>query len=323
LQFVDDADLWLATGDKTKRLTHDGSNNIEQEPSFVGANALLYSADVDHYKNTALYELCLDDLSKHTVLEAPEFHASPWALRKDGTLVGLMSEKDAAEVRLIRFDPTDSKWRELHRFELGDGSELTDYDQSRLQWSPNEKELLVTLTFLQYGPSGKTMFVLDSTGADLIAPRFGTGGIWSADGRSVLYTKLPADQNVYGNPGAWFQVDVRTGNETRLKIRRGAIRASLSPDGTKIAYDDAKGSPSVYVYDLASGVERRLSGSLVAPVWLNDSQLVATGTRPCRDDECVGSDWHPSGVTWLIEVASGNRIKQFWHSTLGASILRK
>jgi len=94
---------------------------------------------------------------------------------------------------------------------------------------------------------------------------------WHPDGRSLVYA---SDRS--GTAALWRH-DVATGAQTRLTTLPGAqITPRWSPDGTKIAYQDADGA--TWVFDVAAGTAAKLLPALFQPgrpTWSADGGTIA------------------------------------------------
>ena len=153
-----------------------------------------------------------------------------------------------------------------------------------------------------------------------MAPTRGNFATWSRDGTKIYYER---SNGSFAQPRPWFRLDVKTGKSEQIEMRANALRPILSPDGTRIAYDDGRAHPSVYVYDLISGVEHHVATNAVAPVWFSNDEIAVTSTRLCHgSDECYVDDWAPVGHTSLIALRSLSQRPLNLPDTLGVSILR-
>ena len=94
---------------------------------------------------------------------------------------------------------------------------------------------------------------------------------WSRDGRYLAYSSDRA-----GTEDVYLR-DLRTGQERRVTALPGAeVAAALSPDGTRIAFQDQVGA--TYVADVAGGAARQLVPSLFGPgrpTWSADGSTIA------------------------------------------------
>ncbi|HWO64097.1 MAG TPA: DPP IV N-terminal domain-containing protein, partial [Umezawaea sp.] len=94
---------------------------------------------------------------------------------------------------------------------------------------------------------------------------------WHPDGTALVYA---SDR---GGTAALWRHDLATGEQTRLTNLPGAqITPRWSPDGSRIAYQDADGA--TWVYDLAAGTASRLLPALFQPgrpTWSADGKTIA------------------------------------------------
>jgi DNA-binding beta-propeller fold protein YncE len=179
-------------------------------------------------------------------------------------------------------------------------------DEQLLTWSPDGDMILVTDTArCCYGAREESIHVLRLDGT-LVASKRGTFARWSPDGTRIYYRDL-ADSP---DQDPLVQVlDLATGKVTKLPIRE-PFRLAPSPDGRFLAYDDDGETPNISVFDLQSSKARSLGPGL-APLWLSDSTLAATRTRPCKSpDECVDARWHGLGksIVYSLDGAAPHEI---------------
>jgi WD40 repeat protein len=192
---------------------------------------------------------------------------------------------------------------------LGRGG-FINYDETRIEWSPDGRRLLVQDTALDTSQD-ETLYILNADGSNAAAPWLGTWARWSADGRSIYCL---CATNLTKADWLWHSVDVASGVSTPLLIDSGA-RPSLSPDGRLLAFDDGEDTPSVYVLDprTPGNQPRFLARGAIAPICLGSTRLAFTNTRPCpaSEDECLagghGSMFEPAGTAAAIDFPTGRR----------------
>jgi len=176
----------------------------------------------------------------------------------------------------------------------------TQLDEMSIAWSPDGTALLIVITALDTEVQGDkivtadTIYVLRSDGSQVLKPQLGTMARWAPDGRSIYYRRL-------GPSGAWRVLTVAGGEQSALGLPSEAYRPRVSPDGTKIAFDDGKEHPSVFVFDIASGATQFIGRDFVAAVWLSAASLAAGKTTLCGD--CEGPQWKPADAStrWQID----------------------
>jgi WD40 repeat protein len=177
------------------------------------------------------------------------------------------------------------------------GSQL---DEISIAWSPDGETLLIVVTPLDTALDGDrivtadTIYVLRTDGSQALTPRLGTMARWSPDGRSIYYRR-------HGASGTWRVLTVASGEEKPLGLPSEAYRPRVSPDGKKIAFDDGKAHPSVFVFDIASATTQLMGKDYVSPIWLSATSLAAGKTTLCG--LCEGPQWKPAGGTtrWDID----------------------
>lgn len=162
-----------------------------------------------------------------------------------------------------------------------------------------------------------TMYVLDRNGKDLAAPRMGTMARWGADSGTVIY------RDFAGNKRAWHLLDLGTGKVRDLAMTAGTVRPALSPDRTLIAYDDAQGEPTIYVFDLTTGRERKLATGSLGAIWLSNDTLAATVVRACVPATNCEGNWVDEKRAVHISLADGAGRPITLRSTLEAAAFLK
>jgi Tol biopolymer transport system component len=304
-------DIWLydAETDKRRRLTTDGVARHDSKPRFRDGTRITYLTSNEEFgPDPSLVEFDLGSGTSHALNRlAGYIRAYDWS--PDGQTLayyGIPTEDGVTELHITGNGPP-----RLRRFVpiLGRGG-FINYDETRIEWSPDGRRLLVQDTALDTSQD-ETLFILNADGSNALAPRLGTWARWSPDGRTV-YCDCASTQELAD--WQWKAIDVASGASRLLLISAGA-RPSVSPDGRLLAFDDGKDTPSVYVLDPRSpgSVPRFLARAAIAPVWLSPSQLAVTDSRPCPDseDECLagghGSMFEPAGTASAIDLATGRR----------------
>ncbi|MGH9036595.1 MAG: hypothetical protein ACRD0O_12605 [Acidimicrobiia bacterium] len=313
-------DIWLyesATG-KRRQLT-DGDGRSEYLPRFHGPDRVTFVAADDRPANdfrpgagthgSVIHELDLTTGRRSELVRlAGGVVAHDWT--PDGrTLALYVAGDDHTSSELHVF--TGGHPRLIRRFGpvRGRGG-FINYDEWRVEWSPDGRRLLVVDTGLDTSEPEDTFFVLDTDGTDVMAPRGGTWARWGADSQTVycICAVRPGDDN-----WVWLSLHTGTGVGTPLLLER-AMRPSVSPDGRFLAFDDGQDTPTVHVLELRPGSRpRRVTGGAIAPLWLDGGRLAVTDTRPCPDtpDECMagghGSMFHSAGTASAVDVTSGDR----------------
>ena len=154
--------------------------------------------------------------------------------------------------------------------------------------------VLTILTVASAAPSGQIAFlaateqedqqvcVLDVASGEIV--RVGAGDrdgepVWSPDGQWIAYVTGAPEE------GTGVRIVHADGTGERLLQHSEAWNHGppcWSPDGTKIAYTTGEGlDQRAMVYDLKSGREEpwgSATQSVLRPVWMTDSQMIAVGT---------------------------------------------
>jgi dipeptidyl aminopeptidase/acylaminoacyl peptidase len=309
--WAEKGDVWLyeaETGER-RRLTTDGVERHDFKPRFRARGRVTYLTSSEEFgPDPTLVEINLVNGKRHALQRLPgHIRAYDWS--PDGKALAYYrapSDDGVTELHITGNGPD-----RLRRFVpvLGRGG-FIDYDETRLEWSPDGRRLLVQDTALDTSQD-ETLYILNADGTNAAAPRLGTWARWSADGRTVycLCTTTPVQADC-----RWQAIDVTRDVGKPLAIAAGA-RPALSPDGRLLALDDSADTPSVHVLDLhapGSGL-RFVARGAIAPVWLTPSGLAFTNTRPCphSEDDCLagghGSMFESAGTASLVDLSTGRR----------------
>jgi WD40 repeat protein len=315
--WADHGDIWLyETGTRQRRrLTHDGAVRHDSQPRFRDSTRITYLSSTDESgPDPALVEYSLSNGRSRTLQRLPGYvGAYDWS--PDGTTLAYYGAASEGSPTELRIDGDGGRPDRIRRFSAIQGrGGYVNYDETRVEWSPDGRRLLVQDTALDTSQD-HTLYILDADGRDAVAPRLGTWARWSAGGQRVYCLCTPATALA---PAAgectWQAIDITTAATTPLPIPAGA-RPSLSPDGRFLAYDDGEDTPGVHVLDLRSPASRPrlLASAAIAPVWLNSSRLAVTDTRRCphTEDICLagghGSMFEPAGTASALDVPTGPR----------------
>ena len=320
--WAEKGDVWLYEQDTGERrpLTTDGFLRHDSKPQFRdGARVTYLTSNREFGPDPTLVEFDLASGRSRALQTLPgRVRAYDWS--PDGTTLAsyaARSDDGATELHITGSGPP-----RVRRFVpiLGRGG-FINYDETRIDWSPDGRYLLAQDTALDTSQD-ETLSILDASGDSARPARLGTWARWSADGRTVYCL---CGTTLSHSDWVWQAIDLGSGVSTPLPIPAGA-RPSLSPNGHFLAFDDGEDTPSVYVLDLRTHgiVPRFLAGAAIAPVWLGRSQLAVTDTQPCPDteDECIagghGSMFAPAGTASAIDVTSRRRSSLPPMSTEGA-----
>jgi hypothetical protein len=324
--WAEKGDVWLYDGEtgRRRRLTTDGVARHDSKPRFRSAGMVTYLTSSQEFgSDPALFEFDLATGTSEMVRRLPGYiRAYDWS--PDGTALAYYSAP--AEDQATELHITGNGLPRLRRFTpiLGRGG-FINYDETRIEWSPDGSRLLMHDTALDTSQD-ETLYILNADGSDSLAPRLGTWARWSADGRTVYCncaTTLAADDCL------WRAIDVASGVSTPLLMPSGA-RPSVSPDGL-LAYDDGEDTPSVYVLDprKPGSRPRFLARAAIAPIWLAPSRVAFTNTRPCprTEDDCIagghGSMFEPAGTAAAFDLTTNRRTPLPAIPTEGADTFRQ
>jgi dipeptidyl aminopeptidase/acylaminoacyl peptidase len=303
--------VWLyeAETGQRRRLTTDGAAHHDSKPRFRDGNRVTYLTSAKEFgPDPSLVELDLASGRRHALRQLPgNIRTYDWSPEgKTLAYYSTPSDDGMTELHITGNGP-----ERLRRFVpiLGRGG-FINYDETRIEWSPDGRRLLLQDTALDTSQD-QTLYILNADGSNAARPWLGAWARWSADSRSVYCL---CATNLTKADWLWHSVDVASGVSTPLLINAGA-RPSLSPDGRLLAFDDGEDTPSVYVLDprTPGNQPRFLARGAIAPVWLNYARLAVTDTRPCphSEDECLagghGSMFEPAGTTSAVDLPTGRR----------------
>ncbi len=308
--WAEKGDVWLYDGEtgRRRRLTTDGVARHDSKPRFRSAGMVTYLTSSEEFgPDPAMFEFNLATRKSEMVRRLPGYiRAYDWS--PDGNALAYYSAP--AEDQATELHITGNGLPRLRRFTpiLGRGG-FINYDETRIEWSPDGRRLLMHDTALDTSQD-ETLYILNADGSDALTPKLGTWARWSADGRTVY---CDCATTLTANDWLWKAIDVISGVSTLLLIPSGS-RPSVSPDGL-LAYDDGDDLPSVYVLDPRKPGSRArfLARAAIAPLWLTPSRLAFTNTRPCpqTEDECMagghGSMFEPAGAAAAFDLTSGRR----------------
>lgn len=312
-------DLWIyeSSDGSHYRLTSDGDAVVEVLPQFTGRNTVSFVEGSEEQKpGVAMFELAFKAGSTAKELfrvEAGNIFRYDWS--PDGSSVAFLNFNDEGASALQIWTRSDGKIRSVKSFPelLGRGVGLED--EVSVAWSPDGKSILVVDTFRD-PPLTVTMWVLDLDGKDIVPARAGTFGRWGSDSKTIYYKD-------YSGSGDWFRLSLSNNKTTTLAIPDQRLNPAVSPGGGFIALNDGGSKPSVYVFDLEKGIERKLAAGVV-PVWLSDTEMALTDVRPCTaEEECFeGPPWKPLGTASMLRAGGTKADAQFPGWTLNADVQR-
>ncbi len=307
--WAEKGDVWLYDGEtgRRRRLTTDGVARHDSKPRFRSGGMVTYLTSTEEFgPDPAMFEFNLATGKSEMVRRLPGYiRAYDWS--PDGN--ALAYYRSPARDRATELHITGNGLPRLRRFTpiLGRGG-FVNYDETRIEWSPDGRRLLMQDTALDTSQD-ETLYVLNADGSDALTPQLGTWARWSSDGRTVF---CHCATTLTANDWLWKAIDVTNGVSTPLPIP-SAARPSVSPDGL-LAYDDGEDTPSVYVLDSRRpGTPRFLARAAIAPIWLSPSRLAFTNTRPCprTEDDCLagghGSMFEPAGNAAAFDLTTNRR----------------
>jgi len=259
--------------------------------------------DASHtFGQDSLYELDLDTRQLTELLRLPNVvHGYAWS--PDGTLLAYQVRAETADevlpISLCVFDMQTGEASVLRSLAYWAGREAHQRDEVAISWSPAGSSVLVIDTIEQ--PS---VYLVGVDGRELMPPRDGSFGRWLSDDTFLLWD----DPQAAGETGRWLTVSSSTGETSPFALPADAHRPAVSLDGQMIAFDDGAGAePSVYVFDIQTGMSRRLGRRLLAPVWLGPDVIAATAAGACPPDNYCVVPWSTLDHTVGINIDTGDR----------------
>jgi dipeptidyl aminopeptidase/acylaminoacyl peptidase len=193
-----------------------------------------------------------------------------WLMNGDGSnqvplITGPSEEREptwSPDGRQIAFTRiTDSAQIWIKTLETGEERQVTNFNGFTVlepAWSPTGDRI----AFVGFGNDGYRIYTVTPGGFAQVritsnrrADRFPE---WSPDGKKIIFSRSQSDY--YPFPGDLYST---SGGGVEQLITENADRAVWSPDGTKISFlrfDYSTGS-GIWVRDLASGAEQRISNS--------------------------------------------------------------
>ncbi len=291
--YTDDGDLYHydVRTDRVTRLTTDGAKRSEVSPRFTDAATVAFAA------GRSIIEIDVAGKVEREIHRAAgNVQVLAWSPDRT-TLAYLYDRGDQGVAMTLHVTnlETDAT-ADVRNFKPWLGRGGGEDDEVSLQYSPDGKLLLVVLTPLDT-VSKETLFVMKPDGKDAVPPRFGTFGRWSLDSGTAYYRDYQA-------PRAWHTLNVSTGAVGALGMAANTHRPALSWDGTMLAYDESE-QAAIFVFDLASGRERKLAGGRIGPIWLSADALAATDVGDCTPGtDCEGA-WVHKHTASRIAVADG------------------
>lgn len=199
-------------------------------------------------------------------------------------------------VQLCLYDSRAGTATLVRRLGYPDATGTGQRDETSVRWSPDGRLILVVDTAQR--PS---LLVSDLAGQSVVEPRDGTFGRW-LNNETVLFQEDPADDE-----GSWRILSTVTGEAQMAGLPREAHRPAVSPAGNQIAFDDGRPTPSVFVFDVATGSIERIANGQAAPLWLDDQVLAMTTAGPCISGLDCTFPWKALGAAAAIDVESSDR----------------
>lgn len=234
----------------------------------------------------------------------------------DGETLAFLLRADTASgnqpVQLCQYDPRTATLALIRSLGYPDGTGTGQREESSVTWSPDGRVILVVDT-----AERPSLWVTNVDGQDVVEPREATFGRW-LDADTIFFQEDVAD-----DVGDWRTLSIRTGSSGAFNLPRHAHRPAVSPDGNLIAFDDGGTTPSVYVFDVASGTTRRLGNRQAGPLWLDSEVLAVTAVGPCTTGLDCTFPWKSLNETVGIEYETANQRALALPSTLQLAYRRE
>jgi hypothetical protein len=297
ITYSHEANIWILdpSDGEVARLTDNegGPNCWARSPVFRSDRYVSFSMNEGYYG----LDLKTGSLEKLPLTNGWWIQAADWSPEGDA-LAYLTGNYEDAGIELALFRPEDGTKKILRTFVSGPGSCGSADGEVSVSWAPDGHALIVVITHLEN--QDETMFVLDPAGKDIIEPRSGTNARWAPNSKRIYYREMGGDQK-------WFALNSETGDRGTLGAMKPATyNLAVSPDGTLLAYADGEEHSGVYVYDVATKIQRKVAGDAVLPVWVGPRTILVSDTKSCGDG-CSMSLWEPSGTISTIDVITEAR----------------
>ena len=306
LAYVWDRDLFVHDdrSGQSVQLTADGYKGGEFGQQFLSPTVLVYGSTASDASSSGIVRVDLVSGARDVLATSSEligaFSVSPDRARLAYVATEFSNTQPLDHVRVVNLRSGTTET--IRTFPHTAGREIDPGDDQRVEWSPDGRALLVVDTL---AAQRESFFLMKPSGTDIHAPRGGSEARFSKDGRHV-YGRF----DVASGQRSWGSLDLSSGRVTPMLVRADATGAALSPSGTMLAYDDGQPVAGLYVFDLETGVERKVADNLVGAQWIGDGTLIASETRIC-DVDCSSygaptKHYVPNGRTVLVDVASGS-----------------
>ena len=282
VMFEHAGDLWLSSpaDAAARRLITDEADCWESAFAFRGAHTITFASD------PAIYDLDLRTGRLERLTE--ELSVADMAWSPDGQTLAYLDWS----INVRFYSPSTGKVKTIRNLGEAMGRCGDMSDETSIAWSPDGRFLLVVSTALDN--TGDTMYVIDRTGKNIVAPRFGTHARWTSNS-SVLFRGFDA-------PMRWYSLDLGTSHAEPVAMHAGTHHPAVSPDLRYVAYSDDADTPTLYLYDLERNTERALVRGYAAPIWLSATEIAAAKTTAC-DEDCMMNGWIESGETAAFDLS--------------------
>jgi hypothetical protein len=287
------------------RLTQTAAN--EYDPKFIDSDRITYLTYVE--SEATITEMRISTRARRVLFRSStvgRIMVHTWSPGRS-TIAYFTTDTNARQHDLRFFVASSRSDRRVRAFGAFQAREYIDDDSIHVEWAPDGRSVLVVATPLEKGPK---MFVVRSTGSNVISGHYGTFARYARDGKHVYFREFSGKKR-------WYMISVPGDVGTLMRASAGTYRPALSIDGKTLLFDNGAASPSVFAYTIATRTQARVGGG-IDPLWLTATTLAVSNTVPCQateQDPCfdpytrtdtVDRVTYPSGARKRLALRSTN-----------------
>ena len=286
--YTSENDVWIYDPAKnsTQRLTDNGEFCWVHAPSFRTPTYLSFDMQ------DTVYGLDLETGEVEELFHVKNgISAASWS--PDGKTLAYMSWGSNGGPQVVLFRAAEGSKTVVRTLAEAPGRCGSEDDEMSISWAPDGHALIVVATGVI--TEDETMYVINPTGADLVAPRPGTDARWAPDSKRIYYRDYLGDRK-------WHTLNSETGDTGTLGgMKPGTHDLAVSPDGSLLAYHDGDQEVATYVFDVATKEQWKVADDAVMAIWIGPRTLLVSDTKPCGD-ECFHSAWMAKDTTSTVDV---------------------